>query len=93
MTARTEINQHNEQGQKTGPWEDYYGDGKLANTGDYLNGEKTGTWKVYLRNGVVRDTRVEYALRIAMTVFTRVGGMPEPVQAPPAVALDDVTNG
>ena len=29
----------------------------------------------------------------AMTRSTRVGGMPEPVQAPPAVAFDDVTNG
>ena len=38
-------------------------------------------------------TRVVYALRIAMTRSMRVGGMPEPVQAPPAVALDDVTNG
>ena len=28
-----------------------------------------------------------------MTESMRVGGMPEPVHAPPAVALDDVTNG
>ena len=38
-------------------------------------------------------TRVVYALRIAMTRVTRVGGMPDPVHAPPAVADDDVTNG
>ena len=28
-----------------------------------------------------------------MTRVIAVGGMPAPVQAPPAVALDDVTNG
>ena len=28
-----------------------------------------------------------------MTWSSRIGGMPEPVQAPPAVAEDDVTNG
>src|SRR3954451_201690 len=38
-------------------------------------------------------TRVVYALMTAMTLSTRFGGMPEPVQAPPAVALLDVTNG
>ena len=38
-------------------------------------------------------TRVVYALTIAMTLSTRVGGMPLPVQAPPAVALEEVTNG
>jgi hypothetical protein len=38
-------------------------------------------------------TRVEYALMTAMTLSTRVGGMPEPVHAPPAVAELDVTNG
>ena len=38
-------------------------------------------------------TRVVYALRIAATRSIRVGGMPEPVQAPPDVADDEVTNG
>ena len=38
-------------------------------------------------------TRVVYALTTAMTRSMRVGGMPEPVHAPPAVGLDDVTNG
>ena len=38
-------------------------------------------------------TRVAYALATAMTRSIRVGGTPEPVHAPPAVALDDVTNG
>ncbi len=56
MTAKTDINQLNEQGQKTGIWEDYYSDGKLASTGEYLDSQKTGIWKVYLRNGVLRAT-------------------------------------
>src|SRR3954465_4101867 len=38
-------------------------------------------------------TRVVYALTTAITLSTRVGGMPDPVHAPPAVADDDVTNG
>src|SRR5690348_13159124 len=38
-------------------------------------------------------TRVVYALRMPTTRSMRVGPMPEPVAAPPAVGLDDVTNG
>ena len=38
-------------------------------------------------------TRVVYALTTAITRLMRVGGMPLPVHAPPAVALEDVTNG
>src|SRR3712207_4328051 len=38
-------------------------------------------------------TRVVYALRMPTTRAMRVGPMPEPVAAPPAVGLDDVTNG
>src|SRR6266536_2432971 len=38
-------------------------------------------------------TRVVYALITPMTWLIRVGGMPAPTQAPPAVGLDDVTNG
>jgi hypothetical protein len=34
-----------------------------------------------------------YAFAIAMTRDTDVGGIPAPVHAPPAVALDDVTKG
>ena len=36
-------------------------------------------------------TRVVYALRIPITRSMRVGPMPEPADAPPAVGLDDVT--
>src|SRR4051812_40320800 len=38
-------------------------------------------------------TRVVYALTTPTTAEMRIGGMPEPVQAPPAVGFDDVTNG
>src|SRR5579862_531533 len=38
-------------------------------------------------------TRVVYALTIATTRSMRVGGIPDPVHAPPAVGFDDVTNG
>src|SRR6202044_250599 len=38
-------------------------------------------------------TRVVYALRIPSTVVIRVGPMPEPTAAPPAVGFDDVTYG
>ena len=38
-------------------------------------------------------TRVVYAFTIAITVVKRPGPMPEPVDAPPAVELEDVTNG
>src|SRR4051812_12689266 len=38
-------------------------------------------------------TRVVYALITPMTWEIRVGGMPEPTHAPPAVGLDEVTNG
>ena len=38
-------------------------------------------------------TRVVYALRMPMTRVMRVGPMPLPVQAPPAVGLLEVTNG
>ena len=38
-------------------------------------------------------TRVVYALRMPSTVVIRVGPMPEPTAAPPAVGFDDVTYG
>src|ERR671933_1313517 len=38
-------------------------------------------------------TRVVYALRIPTTRLIRVGPIPEPTAAPPAVGFDDVTNG
>ena len=38
-------------------------------------------------------TRVVYALTMPMTAVIRVGPMPEPAQAPPAVGVEDVTNG
>src|SRR5215468_5422309 len=38
-------------------------------------------------------TRVVYALMMPMTCVIFVGGTPDPTHAPPAVGLDEVTNG
>src|SRR5262249_56669728 len=38
-------------------------------------------------------TRVVYAFKMPSTVVMRVGPMPEPTAAPPAVGFDDVTKG
>ncbi len=38
-------------------------------------------------------TRVRYALATPTTLVMRVGPMPQPVQAPPAIGLEDVTKG
>lgn len=38
-------------------------------------------------------TRVAYALTMPITRVMRVGGMPDPVHAPPEVADELVTNG
>ena len=38
-------------------------------------------------------TRVVYAFVMPMTSLMRVGPRPMPVQAPPAIADDEVTNG
>ena len=38
-------------------------------------------------------TRVVYALTMPMTLVIRVGPIPAPTQAPPAVGFEEVTNG
>src|SRR5665647_3624717 len=38
-------------------------------------------------------TRIDRVVGVIKAYTTRVGPTPEPVQAPPAVALDDVTKG
>jgi len=38
-------------------------------------------------------TRVVYALTMPRTSVIRVGPMPDPAQAPPAVGEEEVTNG
>jgi antitoxin component YwqK of YwqJK toxin-antitoxin module len=40
-----------EQGQKQGPWKEYYMDGTLRAEGTYTNNVRTGLWKFYHPNG------------------------------------------
>lgn len=48
------INQINEQNQRTGPWEVYFEDGTVKETGIYLEGEKDGLWKAYYPGGSLK---------------------------------------
>jgi len=41
----------NEEGDKEGPWKEYYEDGTLRSTGVYDKGVKVGEWKFYYSNG------------------------------------------
>lgn len=45
------MNQLNNKGEKHGPWEEYYNNGKLSHRGTYLNGAKVGEWVFYWVNG------------------------------------------
>ena len=38
-------------GNRDGPWKDYYPDGSLKAEGNYENGKQTGPWKYYHANG------------------------------------------
>lgn len=51
MESYEEKGQLDNNGLKTGVWEEYYNDGKLAITAIYKAGEKEGECKVNLRNG------------------------------------------
>lgn len=44
-----------EEGNKEGPWEEYYVDGSLRAKGSYLNNRKTGEWVYYHENGVLEQ--------------------------------------
>ncbi|MCD4676400.1 MAG: hypothetical protein K8S18_10455, partial [Desulfobacula sp.] len=41
----------NEEGRRNGKWKNYYNDGKIKETGSYLDNRKSGTWKFYNNNG------------------------------------------
>jgi antitoxin component YwqK of YwqJK toxin-antitoxin module len=49
-----------EDGNKDGPWKDYYPDGKVKAEGNYDNGKQVGEWKYYHQNG-----RIEQAGRFS----------------------------
>lgn len=44
-----------EEGNKEGPWKEYYIDGKLRASGAYLKNRKTGKWVFYHENGLVEQ--------------------------------------
>jgi antitoxin component YwqK of YwqJK toxin-antitoxin module len=48
------MNKYNEQGERHGPWERYWYNGKLWYKGNYVNGEKRGPWEWYDENGKLR---------------------------------------
>lgn len=45
-----------EDGNRHGPWKDYYPDGSLKAEGNYDNGKQTGLWKFYYPGGKIEQT-------------------------------------
>jgi len=45
------MNSYNDNGEKHGPWEAYYSNGKLWYNENYINGKKHGLLEVYHYNG------------------------------------------
>ena len=45
------MNKYNEQGEKHGPWESYYENGKLSSKENYVNGKQNGLWEHINENG------------------------------------------
>jgi uncharacterized protein len=45
-----------EDGNRNGPWKDFYPDGSLKAEGNYDNGNQTGEWKYYHSNGKIEQT-------------------------------------
>lgn len=43
-------------GNRSGPWKDFYPDGSLKAEGKYENGKQTGTWKYYYPDGRTEQT-------------------------------------
>ncbi len=43
-------------GQKQGTWKEYYNDGSLKATGNYINDLRDGLWKYYYKNGQLEET-------------------------------------
>ncbi len=44
-----------EDGNRDGPWKDYYPDGSLKAEGNYENGKQVGEWKYYHSNGKIEQ--------------------------------------
>jgi uncharacterized protein len=47
------LNQLNFDGQRNGPWEEYYGDNKLRYKGNYLNDKRHGSWESFRPSGIM----------------------------------------
>ena len=45
-----------EDGNRDGPWKDFYPDGSLKAEGNYDNGKQVGEWKFYHSNGKIEQT-------------------------------------
>ena len=45
------MNQYNNNGEKHGPWEVYYNNGKLLSKGYYVDDLREGLWTKYWGNG------------------------------------------
>ena len=45
-----------EDGNRNGPWKDFYPDGSLKSEGNYDNGKQTGEWKFYHSNGKIEQS-------------------------------------
>ena len=56
------MNKYNEQGQKHGPYEWYYENGKLGSKANYLNGKRHGPWEEYYENGKLDEIIIKYHL-------------------------------
>ena len=49
-----DMNECNKEGQRHGPWESYYENGKLSYKGNYLNGKVHGLFESYYSDGNLR---------------------------------------
>ncbi len=50
------MNKLNKEGQKHGPWEWYYPNGKLSHKENYVNGQRHGYSESYYENGLLMNS-------------------------------------
>ncbi len=46
----------NEEGRRNGAWKNFYNNGKIKESGSYVDNRKSGTWKYYNNNGNIVQT-------------------------------------
>jgi hypothetical protein len=54
MKSNPVINQVDQQGQKTGVWEEFFLDGLISSVGDYLEGQKQESGGIFSEMGCLR---------------------------------------